>query len=225
MRPLSLGTYRWAVAGLATIGVADLLAINLVVGPAWIASPAFPPPSVAAAPTAPATQTASAAPATQTASTAPATRTASAAPAASPASTASAKTAEPVVATTPPTPPPQRPAPVNDASFGSVVFGTNSAVLTVEGRNTLLKVAKEMRTRHKLIVRLEGHSDGAGSRELNQWLSVERARAARMYLGELGVDISRVQAAGFGAERPLSSCNEPSCPMNRRVEIRFEETP
>lgn len=248
MRPWTLGTYRWAVAGLATVGVADLLAVNLVVGPAWVAAGetpplpsqaaasahATPPPPHAAAPSStlmPARSIVTTAEpvAARTAPPPPTAELPAAASASAPPSPTGSLRTAPAETVAAPKPHEASPPPTTAAGgvtpFAVLTFGTNSAVLTIEARGLLQNIAREMRARHKLHVHLEGHSDNAGSRELNQWLSVERARAARVYLGELGVDISRVQAAGFGSDRPLSGCTEADCPMNRRVEVLFEETP
>ena len=250
MRPVSPGIYRWAAAGLFTLGAADLLAINLAVAPKWLAErngsatlpaiasapPLTPPPAIpraapAPSPLAPSKASAVVALATSPSPSPPPVAASALAPASATATpSAFVAVATPPIEAAPPARSVELPAPSAApgafARHGAITFPTGSAALTDEGRSQLQQNAQQLRARHKLHVRLEGHADGNGKAELNQWLSVERAKAARAYLALLGVDISRVEAAGFGAERPADpSCNETSCPANRRVEILLQERP
>jgi outer membrane protein OmpA-like peptidoglycan-associated protein len=67
--------------------------------------------------------------------------------------------------------------------------------------------------------RIAGHTSASGAAEHNRQLSESRARAVRSYLIErCGIAPGRLEAVGFGADRPL-----PEYPANalqqRRVEI------
>jgi outer membrane protein OmpA-like peptidoglycan-associated protein len=64
-----------------------------------------------------------------------------------------------------------------------------------------------------------GHTDGKGSPQYNQQLSLRRAEAVKRYLVVNGVEASRLDAVGFGAER-LALPDRPEDAANRRVEIR-----
>jgi outer membrane protein OmpA-like peptidoglycan-associated protein len=64
-----------------------------------------------------------------------------------------------------------------------------------------------------------GHTDGKGNPQYNQQLSLRRAEAVKRYLVGNGVEASRLQAVGFGAER-LALPDRPEDAANRRVEIR-----
>jgi|HubBroStandDraft_6_1064221.scaffolds.fasta_scaffold331845_2 outer membrane protein OmpA-like peptidoglycan-associated protein len=64
-----------------------------------------------------------------------------------------------------------------------------------------------------------GHTDGSGSAQYNQQLSVRRAEVVKRYLVEHGVDAERLDAIGYGAQH-LALPDRPEDPSNRRVEIR-----
>ncbi|WP_211258251.1 OmpA family protein [Sphingomonas sanxanigenens] len=66
-------------------------------------------------------------------------------------------------------------------------------------------------------VRIEGHTDSVGSRESNLTLSRERAYAVRQTLIAEGIAADRIDAAGYGFDRPLAG-QRASAGANRRVE-------
>lgn len=66
---------------------------------------------------------------------------------------------------------------------------------------------------------LAGHTDGKGSPQYNQQLSLRRAEAVKRYLVVNGVATSRLEAVGYGAEH-LALPDRPEDAANRRVEIR-----
>jgi outer membrane protein OmpA-like peptidoglycan-associated protein len=70
------------------------------------------------------------------------------------------------------------------------------------------------------VVRIEGHSDGSGDKESNKNLSQQRAEAVLEYLVAHGVPAARLQAEGFGGERPVApNDTEEGRAKNRRVEF------
>jgi OOP family OmpA-OmpF porin len=70
-----------------------------------------------------------------------------------------------------------------------------------------------------------GHTDSRGSAALNEFLSLERARAVRQYLSSQGVDGSRIQAKGFGANQPIGdNTTVAGRAQNRRIEFRVIRT-
>jgi outer membrane protein OmpA-like peptidoglycan-associated protein len=68
---------------------------------------------------------------------------------------------------------------------------------------------------------IQGHTDNIGSAVYNQGLSERRAKAVRDYLLDLGIDSSRLDAVGFGLDRPaVSNETEIGRARNRRIEFR-----
>ncbi len=64
-----------------------------------------------------------------------------------------------------------------------------------------------------------GHTDAKGSAQYNKQLSLRRAEAVKHFLVEKGIDPKRLDAIGYGSEKPLLP-DHPEDPGNRRVEIR-----
>jgi outer membrane protein OmpA-like peptidoglycan-associated protein len=74
-------------------------------------------------------------------------------------------------------------------------------------------------------VSVEGHTDGEGPAEYNRGLSQRRAEAVRDYLARKDIAPERMQAQGFGEDRPVqSNATSAGRAANRRVEFitRYE---
>lgn len=102
-----------------------------------------------------------------------------------------------------------------------VYFATNSAVIEERSFGLLKQVALTLKA-HALIelVRVEGHTDDVGGREMNLDLSQRRAESVVAFLVEQGVDKARVTPKGFAFDRPLvPNDTEAHRAENRRVEF------
>lgn len=67
---------------------------------------------------------------------------------------------------------------------------------------------------------VEGHCDERGTNEYNMALGDRRARSARDYLTNLGVDPSVLSTVSYGEERPVDpASNESAWALNRRAEF------
>jgi outer membrane protein OmpA-like peptidoglycan-associated protein len=100
-------------------------------------------------------------------------------------------------------------------------FEKDSATLTETAKDNLLTASKAMmdpRLKSAKIT-IDGYTDASGTEEYNFGLSERRAEAVVTYLGELGVDTSRLVAKGYGETNLLSQ--DPMDPSNRRVETRL----
>lgn len=94
-----------------------------------------------------------------------------------------------------------------DASFvmTSLNFDTNSSEIREESHFDLERLAVLM-SRNKLwILVIEGHTDNIDSKEYNIQLSKNRAHSVKKYLESKGIHSSRLDAYGFGEERPVTS--------------------
>jgi outer membrane protein OmpA-like peptidoglycan-associated protein len=81
-------------------------------------------------------------------------------------------------------------------------------------------VTMVMTTHPGARIRVEGHTDNTGVREANQRLSQDRADSVRAYLMGKGISGDRVEAIGYGPDRPLVSNDDPNGRAeNRRTEI------
>jgi outer membrane protein OmpA-like peptidoglycan-associated protein len=75
-------------------------------------------------------------------------------------------------------------------------------------------------------VTIEGHTDDTGSAATNRKLSQARAEAVRDYLVGKGVEASRLEAKGFGPDRPVqSNKTKAGRDANRRVEFVVQKPP
>jgi OmpA-OmpF porin, OOP family len=105
-----------------------------------------------------------------------------------------------------------------DALESDVLFATDSAELTPEGRALLDRLAPCWS--HGRF-EIEGHTDSTGTDAINQPLSERRAQAIRDQLVKDGVDPSALTAKGYGSSRPLADNSTPEGrAKNRRVEFR-----
>lgn len=69
-------------------------------------------------------------------------------------------------------------------------------------------------------VRIEGHTDNKGKDDYNKDLSRRRALAVKAYLEKKGIDPSRLDAEGFGPDKPIAdNKTEVGRAKNRRVEF------
>lgn len=107
-----------------------------------------------------------------------------------------------------------------------VNFATNSAAIDESERPKLNdayeKIAAEVTKAEKLGVRcslfIAGYTDTVGSREKNQRLSLDRAKAIAGYLRSKGLTI-KVSYQGFGEGRPkVQTPDETDEPANRRAD-------
>jgi outer membrane protein OmpA-like peptidoglycan-associated protein len=71
-------------------------------------------------------------------------------------------------------------------------------------------------------LRMMGHTDNSGNSESNLILSQARVDEVRMYLISKGIAESRLEAIGFGAQRPITTNDTPAGRTeNRRVEMEL----
>jgi OmpA-OmpF porin, OOP family len=84
----------------------------------------------------------------------------------------------------------------------------------------LTKVQEAIRKFPKSEVTIEGHTDAAGSDDVNQKLSESRSLAVAEYLmANMGVE-TPVNSQGFGESRPVASNDTPEGrAMNRRIDV------
>lgn len=73
-------------------------------------------------------------------------------------------------------------------------------------------------------VEIQGHTDNRGTRDYNLDLSERRARSIRQYLSSSGVELSRLEAKGYGPDKPIApNITGQGRARNRRVEFHILE--
>jgi len=106
------------------------------------------------------------------------------------------------------------------ASFNTIQFEYNSAILTPESTDQLIELGKAL-SHERLAAEsfvIEGHADAYGDNQYNKDLSFRRATTVKDFLvDESGVAEQRLQVVGYGEERPKT--DDPFDPENRRVDV------
>ena len=104
-----------------------------------------------------------------------------------------------------------------------VYFATNSDRIQRRSFNMLNEIAELLKRQPDLgRVDVQGHTDSRGSDRYNQRLSQRRAESVMRYMIEQGVSEARLEAHGYGEERPIAP-NETreGRAQNRRVEFHL----
>lgn len=99
-------------------------------------------------------------------------------------------------------------------------FDTNRAEIRPESKPIVEQVVAMLRGNPGLSLSVEGHTDATGTPETNKVLSEQRARSVVAALVAGGIELPRLAAVGFGAERPVAdNASEEGRAKNRRVEL------
>lgn len=103
-----------------------------------------------------------------------------------------------------------------------IYFDFDDYTVKSEYRDLVREHARYLRTRPRLTVRLEGHTDERGSREYNIGLGDRRAQAVKRMLVLNGVSEDQIRTVSYGEERPaVAESNEEAWARNRRVELDY----
>lgn len=107
-----------------------------------------------------------------------------------------------------------------------VYFKSNSTRIEAKSFDLLRDVAQVLKDNPWVkLVRVEGHTDDVGPREHNLKLSQGRAESVREFLIKEGVDPARLEAEGYGPDRPLEQARTREArSKNRRVEFTIIES-
>ncbi len=102
-----------------------------------------------------------------------------------------------------------------------VFFATGKSQILARSFGLLKQVASVLASHPELThLRIEGHTDDRGAHEANVTLSQSRADAVKAFLEKAGVATTRLEAKGFGPDRPAdTNSTEKGRENNRRVEF------
>lgn len=117
--------------------------------------------------------------------------------------------------------PPKPDAPAPGLVLSGVTFDTGKATIRSESYPQLDGVVEFMTYKKSARIEISGHTDNVGNPKTNKSLSQKRALACREYLVSKGIDGSRVEAVGYGDEKPIASNDtEGGRQENRRIEAK-----
>jgi outer membrane protein OmpA-like peptidoglycan-associated protein len=106
-----------------------------------------------------------------------------------------------------------------------VQFETGTAEIKAASYPLLDEVVGVMTDGPDIRIAVHGHTDSRGSAAYNKDLSLRRARAVVKYLMDKGVSPSRLEAQGFGPDKPIASNDtDAGRATNRRVEFKILES-
>jgi OmpA-OmpF porin, OOP family len=101
-----------------------------------------------------------------------------------------------------------------------ILFETGSAELSKQSLALLDHLIEVVQRCRDASIEVAGHTDSQGSPDSNLDLSRRRAEAVTSYIGEAGVDTSRMTSAGYGETKPVASNDTPEGrAQNRRIEF------
>ena len=100
-----------------------------------------------------------------------------------------------------------------------VNFDTKKATIRPDSFARLDSVVEYMTHKKSSRIEISGHTDNVGKKDANKKLSEKRAQACRDYVISKGIDGSRIQAVGYGDERPIApNDSAENRQQNRRIE-------
>ncbi|MBT8292625.1 MAG: OmpA family protein [Eudoraea sp.] len=104
----------------------------------------------------------------------------------------------------------------------TILFDTGKATIKERSEEVLKNIVAILEEYSYARFSIDGHTDSVGSASLNQKLSEERAYSVMNYLIENGIASNRLEATGYGEDRPLADNGTASGrKTNRRVEINL----
>lgn len=107
-------------------------------------------------------------------------------------------------------------------TLDNVYFNVNEARLRQISYEELNELVSYMKRRENIRVEIAGHTDNVGTKEDNIALSRQRARQVKQYLVSKGIDSDRIEAKGYGEDRPVAGNNTAAGRQkNRRTEVHI----
>jgi len=113
-----------------------------------------------------------------------------------------------------------------EAGLQDVFFGYDQWMISNAGMESLNRDASFLKDHPRAVLKIEGHCDERGTTDYNMVLGDKRAKAARGYLLEAGVNPKQVAIISFGKERPFCFDRDETCYQeNRRGHMLLHSKP
>jgi OOP family OmpA-OmpF porin len=109
-----------------------------------------------------------------------------------------------------------------DIAAKNIFFKTGNYQLLPSSFRALDTIAGILKENLQFHLQIDGHTDNVGSAESNQKLSENRAKSILIYLHDKGISLTRLNAMGYGEERPIADNHtNTGRAINRRVEMKL----
>jgi OmpA-OmpF porin, OOP family len=105
-----------------------------------------------------------------------------------------------------------------------IQFETGKAVIRPVSYKEIDEIVSIMNQYGQTRFSISGHTDNTGNAANNKTLSDQRATAVKEYIVSKGIAVNRLDAAGFGSDKPIATNATPAGrAQNRRVEIHLAQ--
>lgn len=106
--------------------------------------------------------------------------------------------------------------------LNDLLFKTDSYTLFEESKAILDLFAIYLTSNPQYFIKIEGHTDDIGDDRSNLLLSQKRAQEVRKYLISKNIDKDRLQAKGYGEQKPkVANTSDENRRINRRTECQI----
>lgn len=106
------------------------------------------------------------------------------------------------------------------ALAGDILFDSGKAKLKDEARPVLIELADVLKAMPERLFQVAGHTDDAGSEDLNWDLSMQRALTVVQFMIKAGVQGKGLSAGGYAMYQPVAeNTSDKGKQTNRRVEF------
>lgn len=107
-------------------------------------------------------------------------------------------------------------------SVKKINFQRRSTNVTEDSYEVIKEIANLLLKHKNIKIEIAGHTDSRGAASLNKKISQDRANSVKELLGKLGIELSRLNAVGYGEDYPIAKDDKDGLSeINRRVEFNI----